>query len=352
MERVAVVIPAYQPDEQLIAFCHRIREATNQEIVVVDDGCGEAYAHIFSAVEKVPFCTVLHHEVNRGKGRGLKTAFEHLLRIREGLLGCVTADADGQHSVEDLIACSEALRNNPNSLVLGCRNFDLESVPAKSRAGNKITKFVCRHLCGINVSDTQTGLRAIPTAFMEDLLKVQGERFEFETNMLIAARGNYPFFEVPICTIYDSATDHHTHFNPVKDSFKIYAALLKSFFKYVLSSFSSCIVDIGLFTLFCFLFEGPFKTVMYVTLATVLARVISATYNYVVNYTFVFDSHKKKRVTVPKYISLAIAQMLISALLTTVGVWLIPGAFETVVKIAVDAILFVISYQIQKRWIF
>ena len=80
MERVAVVIPAYQPDQQLVDFCRRIREATNQEIVVVDDGCGPEYAEIFSAVLQIPFCTVLHHEVNRGKGRGLKTAFEQIGR--------------------------------------------------------------------------------------------------------------------------------------------------------------------------------------------------------------------------------------------------------------------------------
>ena len=53
--------------------------------------------------------------------------------------GVVTADSDGQHRVEDVIKLAKEVEENPDTLILGCRDFDLEQVPPKSKFGNKIT---------------------------------------------------------------------------------------------------------------------------------------------------------------------------------------------------------------------
>jgi hypothetical protein len=81
----------------------------------------------------------------------------------------------------------EALQASPEKLILGCRDFTEEQVPQKSKTGNRITRNFCKYLCRIQVTDTQTGLRAISKKFMEKLMLVPGERFEFELNMLIEA---------------------------------------------------------------------------------------------------------------------------------------------------------------------
>ena len=115
----------------------------------------------------------------------------------------MTADSDGQHTPADILACMRRLWDNPESLILGCRDFDGPAVSARSSFGNKCTRQVFRYLLGLSVSDTQTGLRAIPAFFMEKLLEVKGERFEYETNMLIEAKNlNIRVLEVPVKTIY------------------------------------------------------------------------------------------------------------------------------------------------------
>lgn len=351
MLQIPIVIPAYEPDENLLLFCESLRKVTNRAIIIVNDGSDKKYNEIFDTAKKNYCCTVLQHDINRGKGRALKSAFEYILNEFEDVCGCVTADSDGQHSPKDVLKCIEALEGNPHNLILGCRNFNLESIPFKSRFGNKLTKFICKYFCGINITDTQTGLRAIPKAFMSDLLNIPGERFEFETNMLIEARNKYPFLEVEIETIYESKTEHKTHFNPVKDSFKIYAAIFKNFFRYAISSFSASIIDVCLFTVFCSLLR-PIGFIYYITLATVLARIISSVYNYIINYSFVFRSKNKRNITIIKYFSLCLIQMILSSVLTTIGVFLLPMVWESAVKIIVDIILFVISYNIQKKFIF
>lgn len=348
---IPIVIPAYEPDENLLILCRSLVENRMEDIVVIDDGSGEAYQPVFEAVRKECRCTVLKHAVNLGKGRALKDAFNFLLNERKDLVGCVTADSDGQHTVKDIRKCVEALERNKSCFILGCRDFDQPDVPFKSRFGNKLTQKVCGGLCGIVVSDTQTGLRAIPKEFMEYLLNTKGERFEFETNMLVESRGRVEIEEVMIETVYDSKTEHKTHFDPVRDSIRIYKIFGNIFFKFMVSSFSSGILDILLFSLFCPIMKVV-NPLWYVAVSTVLARVVSAVYNYLINYKLVFKSSEKHGQSAVKYFSLALIQMCVSALLVTVGIKIFSVFGEVTVKIAVDLVLFFFSYKIQNSYIF
>lgn len=350
-QQIPLIIPAYEPDERLITLLQNLKTAGFCNIILLDDGSGEAYHELFETAEKEYGCTLLKHYVNLGKGRGLKDAFHYCLNTFPDMIGCVTADSDGQHTPEDILKCMQALEENPNQLILGCRDFSGEDVPWKSSFGNNTTRNVCKWLCGVSVSDTQTGLRAIPKDFMADLLSVEGERFEFEMNMLIASKGKYEIREVKIQTIYDSKENHQTHFDPIKDSIKIYRIFGKMLMKFIFSSLSSAVIDLVLFSVFCKMFK-PIDAVFYVTLAAVAARVISATYNYLVNYTFVFNSEENKWKAFAKYAVLAIVQMSLSAALVTLGVYLLAAIPEIAIKIVVDVILFIISYWIQREYVF
>lgn len=351
MSRVPIIIPSYEPDQALLQLSADLYNQGLRDVVVVDDGSGPDYTAVFEAVEKEYGFTVLRHAVNLGKGRGLKTAFNYLLNRKEDILGCVTADSDGQHTPKDIQRCIQALEEHSDSLILGCRDFDQDHVPTKSRYGNKLTRSICAFLCGIRVTDTQTGLRAIPRTFMETLMNVPGERFEFETNMLIETKDRCPIHEISIETVYDSKTDHKTHFDPIRDSIRIYKIFGRIFGRFLLSSVSSFVIDILLFTLFCSLLRTP-DAPWYAAIATVLARVISAVYNYLVNYALVFHSGRKHTASGLRYFLLAVFQMLVSAGLVTLLVWLLPFLREEIIKIVVDTVLFLFSYYIQRKYVF
>lgn len=352
---IPIIIPSYEPDELLLELCDRLTEAELTNVIVVDDGSGSEYQKIFQKVKDEYGFILLTHEENKGKGRALKTAFTFILENQKEAIGCVTADSDGQHSPQDIIKCMQALQENPNALILGCRDFSGEDVPAKSRFGNELTKKIFSYLCGIKVSDTQTGLRGIPTEFMKHLLTIKGERFEFETKMLIECLHRVEIVEIPIKTIYDSKEDHKTHFNPLLDSVRIYRIFAGMFFKYIFSSLSSCALDLILFTVFCGLLRERFAH-SYILWSTVAARVISATYNCLVNYFVVFQSNRQNRSiqnSIVKYFGLAAVQMLASALFVTLISGLLTGAVsDTLVKAVVDVALFFVSYYIQRKFIF
>jgi len=349
---IPIIIPAYEPDERMLNLIADLIQNSFQKIIIVNDGSGDEYEHFFKDAEEKYSVTILKHRKNRGKGAALKTAFKYCIENIDGLLGCVTADSDGQHTVDAIANCMLSLKKSNQKLILGVRDFTNENVPSKSRFGNNLTRIVFRKLYKKDISDTQTGLRGVPKRFMERLLDVPGDRFEFETKMLIeAVKSDIAIQEIPIETIYDSVENHSTHFRSIIDSVRIYTLFLPTFLKFSLSSFSSCLIDLLLFQTLCFALKTKW-TVSYIAISTVGARIISAIYNYLLNYFWVFNSTSQHTKSAIKYFLLAIAQMMCSAIFVSILCPMVDATIELFIKIPVDVVLFLVSYKIQNKYIY
>ena len=226
-EAVAVVLPSLDPDYKFRAVVKGLVEGGFQHIVIVDDGSDEAHRTYFEEAAAYPVCHMLRHPVNLGKGRALKDAFRYVLDELPEVQGVVTIDGDGQHLLEDIVACGDRMLALGDRVVMGCRDFDQPGVPPRSVAGNKSTSRLFKLLFGIEISDTQTGLRAIPRSILEPFCEMEGERFEYETNMLLQMkRLGLEFVEQPIATVYDP-DDYSSHYDAVKDSLRILKVMLK-----------------------------------------------------------------------------------------------------------------------------
>ena len=227
---LAIVLPSLDPDDKFDRVVEGLVDCGFEHIVIVDDGSDAAHQSHFEKAARFPQCRVLHHEGNKGKGRALKTAFHFVLENLPDLSGVITIDGDGQHLAEDIVACGERMLAEENTVVLGCRDFDQPGVPPRSVTGNKTTSRMFRLFYGIRLSDTQTGLRAIPRSLLDAFTRIEGERFEYETNMLLKMkRMGIPFVEQPIATVYDPE-DYSSHYNAVKDSWRIFKVMAKGLF--------------------------------------------------------------------------------------------------------------------------
>lgn len=342
---VCLIIPAYNPDEQLfIDFLGKaIRNFYN--IIVIDDGSDEEYKNIFDKIHiRFPKIKILEHGVNLGKGRALKTAFNYYLNKYSDCIGVVQADCDGQHDIDDIVKCARKLYFEPDKFILGVRDFSSDDVPKKSKYGNNITKYVFKLFIGINISDTQTGLRAMSNKLIKIFLPIKGERYEYETNVLIECKEkNIEISEVPIKTIYIEK-NQTSKFNPLKDSLMIY----KLFGKYIFASLSAFVIDIILFNLFIVLvnnIEFSYKIVV----ATILARIISSLYNFKINAKMVFKNMNKNSFI--KYVILVLIQMMVSAFSVQFLSRVLP-INTTVIKIIVDAIIFMVNFVVQREIVF
>lgn len=347
---VSVIIPSLNPDGKLTEVVESLINAGFEDIIIVNDGSDENHMTPFEKVSEYSQCTILTHEVNKGKGRGLKTAFEFCMANRKNIAGVVTVDGDNQHKADDILRCCQVMIENKDKVVLGVRDFSGKDVPPRSKFGNNMTSFVFKFACGLNISDTQTGLRAIPYEYLKRFDNVKGERFEYETNMLLEIRqAGIEFLEVPIQTVYieENAT---SHFNPIKDSFKIYGVI----FKFLFSSLASSVIDLVLFTVISVLTLGHMDDSIRILIATVGARIVSSLFNYTFNRNAVFKSGSNVKTSMIRYYILCVAQLGVSYILVYVTTYLLSlGEVLTVLsKALIDTILFLISFQIQRRWVF
>ena len=97
---IPLIIPSYEPDERLLQLLNTLRDYPFGPVLLVNDGSGPVYQTFFDRAKELlqEKLILLSHEVNRGKGRALKTAFAYVLEHFPDAAGCVTADSDGQHS--------------------------------------------------------------------------------------------------------------------------------------------------------------------------------------------------------------------------------------------------------------
>lgn len=346
---VTIIIPSLNPDEKLMQVVQSLVDTGFEDIVLVNDGSDKDHLAPFEEAARYEQVTVLTHEVNRGKGRGLKTAFEFCIKNRPDIEGVITVDGDNQHRAQDIMACARKMTERKNAVILGVRDFSGKDVPKRSRFGNNMTSFVFRFACGMKISDTQTGLRAIPAQYLKDMCEVTGERFEYETNMLLSFKKlDIPYEEVTIQTVYINENET-SHFHPIRDSFKIYAII----FKFVFGSLSSSLIDIALFSILKILTTSLGEKIS-ILISTVLARVVSSFYNYNFNRKAVFESRAGMRKTILKYYILCLIQMGVSfGLVYGVTTFCHLNNLWTIIsKVIIDTILFIISFQIQRAWVF
>ena len=336
---IPILIPAYNPNNSLLHLVDRLIELNTTNIIVVDDGSDSEFKDIFNQVKNKKGCQLCTHAINLGKGRAIKTGMNFALYNYPDLTGIVTADADGQHLPEDILKVQKTLMKYPNDLILGCRSFDKE-IPFRSKLGNEITKKVFHLLIGINISDTQTGLRGIPGKYIRECLRMDGEKFEYEINMLSSSRKNeVAIKETPIETVYID-NNRASHFNPVFDSIRIYFVL----FRFLISSLTTTVIDFIVFII-C---SSLGLNIMFSTFA---ARLIAGNYNFIVNKKIVFRSETNVILSLLKYWALvvllgSISYLGIQALVSYGGMNLLLS------KAIIESLLFFISFAVQRDLIF
>lgn len=333
-----VLIPAYQPDARLprlILELHRADPST--KIVVVDDGSGQKFSDIFEA-SATAGAHVISYEHNRGKGYALREGFTWIRDVAGDSPECVvTADADGQHTLNDIFRVGRRCTDTGKS-VLGVREF-VGHVPARSRIGNTATSALFWLATGWKLKDTQTGLRAFPVALLPALLEVQGDRYEYELRVLLhLAKFRHPVTQIPIETIYE-AGNPTSHFHPLQDSARIWAPLLK----FAASSGVATIIDYVLVLVLNALTGALFFPV-------IAARLVSASVNFAMNRRVFEATGVPLRRSALRYAALAVAVIAgsytILAVLTGIGMPL------WIAKIIADTTMYLVSYSAQSRYVF
>ena len=337
-----IVIPAYNPDDRLIALLKELSCKLEAVLLIVNDGSSTEAEEIFHDAER--YGIVLQHARNYGKGKAVKTALS-FIRDQKVSGRVIIADADGQHTAADIARLLGVKTGEKNILIIGSRNFQ-GNIPLRSRLGNQFTRATFWLLSGKWLKDTQTGLRAFDSTLIPMFLEISGDRYEYETNMLLTCiKENIRIVEVPIETIYLEG-NKSSHFRPLRDSARIYMTMLK----FVSSSFLSFCIDYLLFGILLSLTSG-LGPITADAVSNIMARIVSASFNFFVNRNYVFRYKGSLLQSVLGYAALALS---ILAVNTAMLLWLVRdwGMSGLEAKIVVEVSIFFVNFLIQKFFIF
>ncbi len=340
-----LLIPAYKPDNTLLKLIEHLIKSDKHNvfnsIIIVDDGSGAEYKTIFDALSKIEQVTILYHAINLGKGAALKTGFSYI-SLKNKDLPIITADADGQHKPSDILNIAQQSIVMPNKLILGIRKFR-GKIPFRSLIGNLLTRFIIRFLTGLNLTDTQTGLRAWPSKLALKSLKIPINGYDFETEALVRApsllENKAAIAQIPIQTVYEN-NNKGSHFNPLLDSMRIYFVFIRYCGAGLVTALVDNIVFITLFSIF-----GD------IVLSQVASRSGGALVSFYLSKNIIFRSHANWSYALIKFFFLVvllglISYMMINVLITSFNMNVIAA------KILAELILFIASFSIQRHFIF
>jgi glycosyltransferase involved in cell wall biosynthesis len=205
-----VVIPAFREEARIAEVVRAARR--HVELVVVVDDCSPDRT---SAEATAAGALVLRHEINRGKGAGLKTAFAKLAEL--GYAHAITMDGDGQHDPEQLPAFLVALAEPDVALVLGNRFADPRGMPFVRRCVNAGMSWLISRLCRVRIPDSQCGYRGVALA-NPAVLAAKSDHYDYETEVLVlTARAGGRISSIPVRTIYRGET---SKIRPVRDTLR------------------------------------------------------------------------------------------------------------------------------------
>lgn len=213
--RCCVIIPTYNNSKTIAAVIEDVARYT-ENIIVVNDGSTDDTEKIIKEFQNIELISYLP---NKGKGYAIRKAFKYA--VSKNYRYAITIDSDGQHFASDLPNFLNKIKENPDSLIIGSRNLNIENVPSKNSFANKFSNFWFTLETNLKLSDTQSGYRLYPIEKMKKF-RYFTNRYEFEIEVLVkAAWKGIQVLENPINVYYAPIGERITHFRPFKDFFRI-----------------------------------------------------------------------------------------------------------------------------------
>ncbi len=217
-----VIIPAYNEETRVRPVVEGIAKKGFKMVIVNDGSTDNTLDVLKDCQKKYPKNIFIYsHIINRGVGLAMQTGFEAVLKYNPKFI--VNIDADGQHSVADIENVIEPLVSGRSEAVIGVR--PLKDMPKSRNIANSIMNFLTKIFYNVDVSDSQTGFRALTIDALNQI-QINAQGYLISSEFIREINDNsIPFEEVTIQTIYTPETQSKgTNY---KVAFKIFIQMMK-----------------------------------------------------------------------------------------------------------------------------
>jgi glycosyltransferase involved in cell wall biosynthesis len=223
LDKVCILIPAYNAQETLGSVLKKI-EPLKMDTIVVNDGSLDETKRVASENG----AQLLEHPLNLGKGAALQTGFQYILQ--KGYQVVITLDADGQHDPSEIPSLLKIFQSVNPDILIASRAAEFGKMTFLRRFWNRLGVKAVARLCHSDITDSQSGFRLIRTEVLK-AVDLSTSRFETELELLIkACKKGFGVLSVPIKTQKVDGTGS-SHFRPVIDTWLVCKIFLRNLFK-------------------------------------------------------------------------------------------------------------------------
>lgn len=201
--QLSIILPAYNEGahiyDNLLKICST-RRAQDFEIIVVDDGSSDnTFSESKRAAKNGQPIKSIQLKSNSGKGASLFRGFE---KAKGELILFLDADLEiTPHYIVKLLA---AMKKTKADVVAGVKDPIMNHFPPQRRFMSALYRMTIRFLFGLNITDTQTGIKLFKREVLESVApRLRVSRFAFDIELLVAAsRFGYEIVEYPVEVAY------------------------------------------------------------------------------------------------------------------------------------------------------
>ena len=196
--KIIAAIPCYNEECYIGDIVRRAGKHVDQ-VIVIDDGSTDRTPEVAEASGAL----VIRHEVNKGKGMAMNTAFEWAKE--NGIQAVVLLDGDGQHEPEDIPHVLEPVLESKVDVVVGSRFLSAKSpIPRYRTLGQRVLTFITNLGSGLRLTDCQSGFRAFSRRAVDTLYFTRARVGDVECEMqFLIGENHLKVAEVPIVINYD-----------------------------------------------------------------------------------------------------------------------------------------------------
>ena len=193
---LTLVVPVYNEEDSLvdiipeyISFC----EQNDFHLLFVNDGSSDRSKEILEMCNKNSHLQIIHHKVNRGYGGAIKTGIK-----ATNTNYIITIDADGQHSLQDVLSLYSEIIEKDADMVVGCRSNNGHGSLYK-KLGKLLIMGIAKILLPVRIKDLNSGLKIYDTNLAKKYIRFCPDTMAFSDFILFLFLNNKHLIEeIPI----------------------------------------------------------------------------------------------------------------------------------------------------------
>lgn len=321
---IVILIPAYNPVERIINYVKELKEKS-YTVIIVNDGSDKKYHTIFESL--VDDCEIINCPYSKGKGNAIKKGLSFIKVHNQDKKGvCILEEDYPIDKIEKLNGLYE-------------QNIFFVHTKGK-RFLSKIFSMIYHQ----EFKNVDSSLLGFSMKYIDQMLEVDENCYEVQALIECVQK------EIQVEEIVIDQNKESFHLKN-KNRNILYVIFLH-LFRFISSSIISSIIDVLLAWLLLDVLKLWMTSDFWrIAMSSLIARVLSTIVNYVINKKYVFKERTESKQTGKRFLILTVAITVLSTLFVY-GTSSLNIMSEKLAKPVGDLLLFLLSYNVQMKWVF